>query len=85
MIKPSVWGHYLGGAAAPLHPTSFQVVAEGLNNPRGMTFGPDGGLYIAEAGVGGSTCFTFPDGSQVCWGHQPGHACSTASRLFLAL
>ena len=69
VIKPSVWGHYLGGAAAPLHPTSFQVVAEGLNNPRGMTFGPDGGLYIAEAGVGGSTCFTFPDGSQVCWGY----------------
>jgi PEP-CTERM motif. len=26
------------------------VVLSGLNNPRGMTFGADGGLYIAEAG-----------------------------------
>lgn len=27
------------------------VVASGLNNPRGLTFGPDGGLYVAEGGV----------------------------------
>ena len=27
-----------------------KVVVSGLNNPRGMTFGPDGALYIAEAG-----------------------------------
>ena len=29
------------------------VVAAGLNNPRGLAFGPDGGLYVAEAGSGG--------------------------------
>lgn len=33
---------------------SFSVVAENLNNPRGLTIGPDGSLYIAEAGIGGA-------------------------------
>jgi hypothetical protein len=27
----------------------------GFNNPRGLKFGPDGFLYVAEAGLGGST------------------------------
>jgi hypothetical protein len=30
------------------------VFASGLNNPRGLKFGPDGQLYLAEGGVGGS-------------------------------
>jgi hypothetical protein len=34
-------------------PTPF-TVATGLNGPRGLRFGPDGALYIAEAGRGGS-------------------------------
>src|SRR5439155_533403 len=32
---------------------TFTVVASGLTTPRGMTFGPDGKLYVAEAGNGG--------------------------------
>jgi sugar lactone lactonase YvrE len=32
---------------------SVTTYATGLTNPRGLTFGPDGYLYVAEAGVGG--------------------------------
>lgn len=31
------------------------VFASGLNNPRGLRWGPDNNLYVAEAGAGGTT------------------------------
>ena len=40
---------------AQMTPTSATVYAKGLNGPRGLVFGADGTLYIAEAGLGGST------------------------------
>jgi hypothetical protein len=40
------------GRAATL-PT-VTTFAAGLNNPRGLKFGPDGKLYVAEGGVGGT-------------------------------
>lgn len=32
---------------------SFEILAESLDNPKGLTFAPDGSLYITEAGTGG--------------------------------
>jgi hypothetical protein len=33
--------------------TSTRIMS-GLNNPRGLALGPDGGIYVAEAGIGGA-------------------------------
>lgn len=63
----------MGGAgSAPLYAqASMQVIASGLDNPRRLAFGPDGALYVVEAGRGGTStlCDTAPDsGLQRCYG-----------------
>jgi glucose/arabinose dehydrogenase len=53
----------IGGAV------TITPVASGLDNPRGMAFGPNGALYVAEAGEGGSDfCFEHPALGPVCGG-----------------
>ncbi len=48
------------------------VVTSGLVSPRGITFGPDGNLYLTEAGNGGgstgSNCIISGAGENVCYG-----------------
>ena len=46
------------------------VIATALNNPRGLNFGSDGALYIAEAGSGGAgPCGPGPEGDR-CYGES---------------
>jgi hypothetical protein len=49
----------------------FEVVASGLDNPRGLVFAPNGALYIVEAGRGGDgICQPDPanPAGEVCFG-----------------
>jgi hypothetical protein len=44
-----------GGTGASVAPAAhMSVFATGFNNPRGLTFGPGGNLFVAEGGLGGS-------------------------------
>jgi len=47
----SAAGH-AGGAGT--HSAHVSVFATGFNNPRGLVFGPNGDLFVAEGGLGGS-------------------------------
>ncbi|MFN2135246.1 MAG: ScyD/ScyE family protein [Candidatus Promineifilaceae bacterium] len=57
------------GPAAPGTAGAFEVIATDLLNARGLAFGPDGALYIAEAGSGGDgVCVPGPENSENCYG-----------------
>lgn len=66
----------LGSGQAAQAGNALDIVASGLNNPRGITVSDTGDIYVAEAGTGGptadagGTCFPNPEGgADVCFGN----------------
>ena len=56
------------GALADGGHKAFTVVADHLNNPRGLSPAPGGGLYLAEAGAGGDVCVAGGPEGRMCIG-----------------
>ncbi len=56
---------FVTGLAQAQLSDNVESFATGLNNPRGLKFGPDGNLYVAEGGLGGSAMTTIEDCEQV--------------------
>ena len=61
----------------PVAQATFSVVMSGLDSPRGLAFGPEGALYVTEAGHGAGVvatpatdprCYTGPQGGAQCYG-----------------
>ena len=60
----------LAGGVVSTWAGTIETVATGLNNPRGLNFGPEGALYVAEAGSGGAgPCGPGADGLR-CYGES---------------
>jgi hypothetical protein len=71
----SLWKSALGAAcvaalavATAASAASTTVVMSGLDNPRGLDFGPEGALYVAEAGRGGPGPCINLRGAPQCYG-----------------
>ncbi len=68
------------GMAAPVAaqgPAITEVIG-GLDSPRGVAIGPDGTIYVAEAGVGGTEpCAVHAELGNMCFGSTGGIAAIT--------
>ena len=63
LLTSAAFALVLSGVAGGV--TSVRTFASHLNNPRGLEVGPDGALYIAEAGAAGTVkCIKGPEGKQ---------------------
>lgn len=60
------------GITEAVQAAKIDVIATGLDNPRGLTIGPDGDIYVVEAGTGGQSKRCVPSPSQIgatlCYG-----------------
>ena len=56
------------GAQTQAHHKKVTVIADHLNNPRGLAPAPGGGLYLAEAGSGGKVCIGGGEQGTTCIG-----------------
>ena len=56
------------GAQTQSHHDKVTVIADHLNNPRGLSPAPGGGLYLAEAGRGGKVCVKGGEAGTTCVG-----------------
>jgi hypothetical protein len=72
-MRTARWIAALVGAFALAFPSleataatpAMTIVMRDLNNPRGLAFGSNGALYVAEAGRGGTQpCFVGPEGQE---------------------
>jgi hypothetical protein len=67
--KPAVFLSILIACSLAQASPSVEVIAKGLVNPRGITFAPNGQLFVAEAGRGGNgKCTVLGDGQNACYG-----------------
>ncbi|ACZ00002.1 ScyD/ScyE family protein [Thermomonospora curvata] len=58
------------GAAARAQAPALEVIAEGLNNPRGVTLLQDGTILVAEAGTGGKDMCVGTGAGRRCLGRS---------------
>ena len=65
-------GMLVPAAAGAKTQAGFTTVASGFDNPRGLAFGPNGRIYVAEAGTGGPACAAGGPEGDICLGLTSG-------------